>query len=269
VTAREEDGSAEVRGVRLAWDARGPVAGSPFVWAHGLMFSRALERRLHLFGWDAVAEQRRVIAYDARGHGQSTATSDPDDYRWEELATDLLALADALELDRIVGAGSSMGAGTMLHAALAAPERFAALVLVIPPTAWDNRPAQAQLYEVGAQLVRDHGVDHFVELISAMPPPPALATEPDLFHFVPSPPPAALPVVLEGAARTDLPPLDQVATLDQPTLVLAWDGDAGHPLATAERLVDTMPNARLEVAGDLVAVRAWGQSVSAFLGSVE
>lgn len=267
--AAEERGAVEVGEIRLAWDRRGPATGPSFVWAHALLFSRALEDRLRLFGWDAVAAEHRVIRYDARGHGDSTATREADDYRWDALGNDLLGLADALELDRFVGAGASMGVGTVLNAAVAAPDRFSALVLVIPPTAWDTRPAQAQLYEVGAQLVRDHGVDHFAELMAAMPPPPALAAEPDLCRFVPSPPPAALPAVLEGAARTDLPPPDQVAGLRHPTLILAWDGDAGHPLATAERLAALIPDARLEVAADLDAVRAWDRSVAAFLATVD
>ncbi len=42
---------------------------------------------------------------------------------------------------KFVAGGSSMGCATSIYAALLAPERMKALVLVIPPTAWETRAA--------------------------------------------------------------------------------------------------------------------------------
>src|ERR1700747_1629816 len=105
-------------GPKLAVDETGE--GTPVVLLHGLtatrryvvMGSRALERSGH-----------RVIAYDARGHGASSPALARADYGYELLASDLLAVLDALELDRAVLVGASMGAHTAVRLALTNPER--------------------------------------------------------------------------------------------------------------------------------------------------
>src|SRR5919198_151039 len=71
----------------------------------------------------------RTIAYDARGHG---ASSPAPDYAYGALAGDLGAVLDALEVDRAVLAGASMGAHTLLRYALEAPARVAGIVAITP-----------------------------------------------------------------------------------------------------------------------------------------
>ncbi len=53
-----------------------------------------------------------------------------------------------------------------------------------------------------------------------------------------------------------------------PTLVLAWDTDPGHPLSTAEDLVELIPQAELEVAGQLADVVSWTDRVEEFLDRI-
>lgn len=92
--------------------------GIPVVLLHGLtatrryvvMGSRALERSGH-----------RVIGYDARGHGDSLPASEREAYDYVNLARDLEAVMDGLEIERAVLAGASMGAHTILRFALATP----------------------------------------------------------------------------------------------------------------------------------------------------
>ncbi|HEX5225369.1 MAG TPA: alpha/beta fold hydrolase, partial [Solirubrobacteraceae bacterium] len=77
--------------------------GTPVVLLHGLtatrryvvMGSRTLERSGH-----------RVVAYDARGHGRSSPATDRA-YGYEHLAADLLAVLDAVQVERAVLAGAS------------------------------------------------------------------------------------------------------------------------------------------------------------------
>src|SRR5437660_6657448 len=114
-------------GVRLSAEEDGE--GAPVVLVHGLtatrryvvMGSRSLERSGH-----------SVIAYDARGHGQSTPAGDPLAYGYEQLAGDLEALLAAAGVERAVLAGASMGAHTAVRFALRHPERVAALALITP-----------------------------------------------------------------------------------------------------------------------------------------
>ena len=114
-------------GVELSCEQSG--SGCAIVLLHGLsatrryvvMGSRTLER-----------EGYRTIAYDARGHGRSTAAPDPKSYGYERLACDLEAVLDTLGLQRAVLAGASMGAHTAVRFALSHPERVAALGLITP-----------------------------------------------------------------------------------------------------------------------------------------
>src|SRR5690242_4621728 len=103
--------------------------GVPVVLLHGLtatrryvvMGSRSLERSGH-----------RVISYDARGHGRSSPAPERDAYAYDDLGHDLLGVLDDRGLERAVLAGASMGAHTLLWAALQAPERVAGLVVITP-----------------------------------------------------------------------------------------------------------------------------------------
>lgn len=256
--------------MRLSVDVRG--SGPALVWGHGLTSSRRREDELGgLFGWAGLADEGRatVVRYDARGHGESGATPDADDYRWPSLALDQWALVDALGLEHPVLGGASMGAATALHAAMVRGEDVAGLVLVIPPTAWATRRAQAELYEAGAALVEASGAAAFVdEAAAAAPVPTPFRDLPEAPRPVPDVAEDVLPTVLRGAAASDLPELDALRSLDVPAVVLAWAGDAGHPVATAEALAEALPRATLQVADDLATVLAWPERVGELLASI-
>jgi pimeloyl-ACP methyl ester carboxylesterase len=239
--------------------------GPAFVWGHGLTSSRASEDNAGLFDWSSiVAQGRMVVRYDAAGHGETGGPPDVGAYRWPQLATDLLGLLDRLGIERASAGGASMGCATVLHAAVRAPERFDRLALLIPPTAWETRAAQAEQYEASARLVEEAGKAAWLAVAGE-------ALLPEIFADLPPMPFTAdiaedlLPFVLRGAATSDLPAPDQLVTIDQPALVLAWDGDAGHPVSTAERLVELLPRAELHVATRLGDVLAWPTQVADFL----
>jgi 3-oxoadipate enol-lactonase len=239
--------------------------GPPFVWAHGLTSSRANEESGGLFDWaPVVATGRQVIRFDARGHGQTGGPAEPDAYRWPQLATDLLDLLDDLDVERTAAGGASMGCATLLHAALREPARFDRLVLVIPPTAWETRADQAAQYEGSARYVEANGKAAWMAVAQEAPRPAIFADLPP-FPFTADIPEDLLPAVLRGAAASDLPAPDAVATVASPTLVLAWAGDAGHPVSTAERLVELLPDAELHVATRIRDVLGWPAQAAAFL----
>ncbi len=243
----------ELEDALLAYDLRG-ASGPLVAQLHGLMSSRSRDARLGLDLGRALPGHR-ILRHDARGHGESSGSWRPADYTWEALARDFVALLDDIAPEeRVHGVGSSMGAGTLLHAASSDPGRFASLTLITPPTAWATRPNQAGVYRLGAEYVRRQGLSAFVELGRAAPIPPALADAPVTDPAVPE---KLLPTVLRGAALTDLPPIEVVAQIDVPTLILGWVDDPTHPLATAQALADVMPFSRLVVAGSPDEVTAW------------
>jgi len=76
---------------------------------------------------DALSGQFRVLRYDTRGHGASGVT--PGDYTIDQLGGDVLALVDALGIDRFAIAGVSLGGMIAIWLATHAPERVTAAVI--------------------------------------------------------------------------------------------------------------------------------------------
>ena len=72
---------------------------------------------------------RRVIALDNRGHGESTKLYDPSDYHTSKMADDVRALLDHLGIGKVHLLGHSMGGRTVTRFAGLFPER--ALTLTI------------------------------------------------------------------------------------------------------------------------------------------
>lgn len=255
----------DVRGARLSYSDTGG-SGPLTVYAHGLTGSRAKENISGRFDYSAIeATGRRLVRYDARGHGQSSGAPVEDDYAWPNLALDLLALLDALgATDPVSVIGASMGTATILHALTIAPERFDRVVLTCPPTAWETRAAQGDLYRIGAQFAQDNGKAAYAERAASLPRPPLLADLPAAY-LVPDISEALLPTVLRGAAASNVPPPEAIAALRHPTLILAWDGDPGHPVSTAQRLQELIPGSQLHVSMTPAELATWGQRTADFL----
>ncbi|MCW3158718.1 alpha/beta fold hydrolase [Micropruina sonneratiae] len=244
---------ATLTDAELAYDITGK-RGPLVVQLHGLTSSRKRDAQIGLDLGRALRDHR-ILRYDARGHGSSTGSPEAASYTWPRLAGDLLALLDQLAPGEPVhGVGTSMGSATLLHAALRAPDRFASLTLVVPPTAWETRKAQAQRYLANADVVEAHGIEAFVELGATVPDPPALAGAP---QSLPSVEESLLPSVMRGAATSNLPPLQEVAELAVPTLILGWADDPSHPVRTAELLHAAIANSRRVVARTPYGIMAW------------
>jgi pimeloyl-ACP methyl ester carboxylesterase len=242
-------------GPRLAGDAAGD--GPPIVLAHGLTATRrnVVQGSRHL-----LTRGFSLVRYDARGHGESDAPPAPSAYEYADLAGDLEALLDDRGLERVVLAGSSMGAATAVRFALAAPVRVRALVLVTPAYrgAGQLGPDALAHWDGLAAALEAGDVDRFVEAsgAGALPErwrePARLATRQrierhrDLRAVA-----TALRVVPRSEAFPDLTALGEIGV---PALVVGSrdDGDPGHPLATAEEYTRRLPRGELvvEAAGD-------------------
>jgi 3-oxoadipate enol-lactonase len=266
------DAERRVRVADVDLAVRDSASGRPFVWGHGLLSSMAQEDETGMFGWQGLTDATRVVRYDARGHGSSGATTDPDGYTWPSLAGDMLGLLDAVDIDRAVLGGASMGCATAIYAALKAPERVERLVLAIPPTAWATRAAQQRLYKGGAAAVTVTGLHVLVATMRARPAARVPAErypgsrDKSLEHLLRSDR-TTVSRILRGAGRSDLPSPEDLATLRMPTLVLAWEGDPVHPVETARKLADVMPDVTLHVARAGRDLDGWASTVRTFLSA--
>lgn len=259
--------SLSVAGAVLDFDVTAGTVGDgrAVVQLHGLTSSRERDR---LLGLDLCRglplegpDAPRVLRYDARGHGLSTGSDQPEDYRWDRLAEDLITLLDhVFPGEQPCGVGPSMGTGTLLHALVSEPERFCAVTIVAPPTAWETRRSQASTYESQARFIERAGVEAFVEAGRLAPRPAAVADQPDT---VPAVVESLLPTVLRGAALADLPTRRDLAGLETRALILAWTDDATHPLSSAAILHGLLMNSRVVVAETPAEVAAWPELFAA------
>ena len=254
------DLSIDADGVTLSGTEGGE--GTPVVLLHGLtatrryvvMGSRALERSGH-----------RVIAYDARAHGRSDGG---DDYSYERLANDLLAVLDDRGVDRAVLAGASMGAHTLTKFALEHPERVAALVIMTPAYSPEREPG-LERWDRLADGLRRGGVEGFVEAYGT-PRVPEKWHE-TIFRVLQQrlsahEHPEALADALSAVPRSR--PFEDWAELeaiDAPTVVVASrdEVDPEHPFAVGERYAQAIPGARLVSEDEGASPLAWqGAQVS-------
>lgn len=243
----------------LPFENRVQGEGKPFLWAHGLLTCMEAEDCLDWFQWRKFPPSVRLIRYNARGHGRSLASCRAEDYRWQNLATDMLSLADHLGIDRFIAGGASMGACTALFAALQSPERIDGLVLVSPPTAWQTRIKQASQYRRSAWLALLFGGKGLAAL-AAREGQSSLPTWMDvsrsetmrqtfaLWHRYSR---KTLWAIFHGAARSNLPPKPVFRKLaDKAALIIAWPEDTVHPLETAEELHHLLPRSELFIANN-------------------
>jgi pimeloyl-ACP methyl ester carboxylesterase len=103
--------------------------GEPIVLVHGFGSSKEVNWVQPSWLTTLKSAGRRVIAFDNRGHGQSTKLYDPAEYHTTKMAEDVRALLDHLGVPRADVMGYSMGARIAAFLALAHPDRIRSIVL--------------------------------------------------------------------------------------------------------------------------------------------
>jgi 3-oxoadipate enol-lactonase len=228
----------------LAYEVVG--AGPRLVWCHGLASCRAGDRDVI----EALAEHFTVLAYDARGHGESPPVTDPARYSYAALSGDLRGLLDHLGWDRAVLAGSSMGAGTVVRAAMEEPARAAALVMVRPGSAGGPAPEPLRtLFRLGGEAIRAGGWEGAIAFLRTIPEARSVASDPARLAALRAEwsrhDPASIAAALIGIpASAPLTPELDPASIRAPTLVVPGD-DPIHPRWAGEACARLVPGARL------------------------
>jgi pimeloyl-ACP methyl ester carboxylesterase len=225
-----------------------------------------------------LSDAYRLVAPDLRGHGHSQAPPGP--YRMDQMADDLRALLRALEIERVVLAGLSMGGYVAFAFWRIYPHLVRALILADTRAAADTPESRLNRLET-IQRVQAEGTAVVVEgMLPKLLSPLTLAHKPEVVaharRMMSTTSTTGIAGALHGMAeRPDATPL--LATITVPTLIVVGEDDAITPPAEAEAMQSailsahpntTAPLARIPDAGHLAPLEnpaAFNQALRDFL----
>ncbi|MCT8987079.1 alpha/beta fold hydrolase [Shewanella phaeophyticola] len=248
-------------------------SGQALVWAHGLCGCMQSEDAIGVYAWHRFPKKLQLIRYDAVGHGLSDTADNVDDYLWSNLAQNMLSIAQHYHAPKpFMLGGQSMGCASSLFAALAKPDNVKGLVLMTPPVAWQARAEKVDYYHKIAKAARILGGKGLAQMnakhLDKMLPSWIIDAHKHsvlgMLDGLKSMKRHTLNQLFTAAAHNDLPSKQQLATISIPTLILAWQGDEAHPVATAKALSKALPNSTLHVASKMNHVDEWPELISEF-----
>jgi 3-oxoadipate enol-lactonase len=208
-----------------------------------LVLSNSLGATLEM--WEpqiaALSERYRVLRYDTRGHGQSSAPARP--WTLADLGLDVVALLDAIGVGRAHFCGLSMGGATGMWLAIHARARVDRLVLS-NTTPWLGPPETMNARI--AQVLRD-GMQPLVDgILERWFTPEFRACDAATVAAIRQ---VLLATPVEGyagccEALRDMDQRDDLPRITAPTLVIAGTHDPSPTPAAARQWAATIPQAR-------------------------
>jgi len=231
---------ADVNGQRLHYTDTGGD-GPPVVFSHGFL----MDHTMFDAQVAAVRDTHRVITWDERAFGDTEYDGEPFTY-WDS-AADVLGLLDHLGVERAVLAGMSQGGFLSLRAALLAPERVRALVLLDTQAGVDDPDTLAGYRQMLETWTTVGPIDELVDIVANI----IIAEPEENARWI------AIwkerttePLVHAGAClieRDDI--TDRLGEITCPALVVHGTSDTAISMERAEQLA-----AGLSGAGPVVAV---------------
>ncbi|WP_407555835.1 alpha/beta hydrolase [Streptomyces sp. Pv4-95] len=236
----------------MGYDDRG--SGVPLVLLHGHPFDRTMwAPQLAAFGGAGAPPGVRVIAPDLRGYGASTVV--PGVTPLETFARDTAALLDDLGLagERVVLGGLSMGGQIAMEFARLFPGRLRGLLLADTFAQAETAAGKDARNAAADRLLREGLAGYTAEVLDRMIAPYTVTGRPEIAAHVRrmmlGAPPEGAAAALRGRAERP----DYTATLSRlpvPALVVVGRDDTYTPVADAEFLHRTLPDATLAVIED-------------------
>jgi 3-oxoadipate enol-lactonase len=223
-----------VNGVRLAYERRG--TGSPLVLLHGYPLDHHL--------WDEVAplltDTFELILPDLRGFGESSTVD--SFYTMEDIASDIAALLDHLEIEKTAMVGHSMGGYVALAFLRLYPERLTGLGWVSTQVLADAPDRRDGRYKSAAE-VADKGIASVVETMT-----PKFTSDARLQEFARESMERQQPAGYIGALKAMAERLDStplLSSINIPVVIVHGDADLLIPLDRAREVKAALPNAHL------------------------
>ena len=195
---------------------------------------------------DMLKERFKVLRFDTRGHGGSSA---PDgDYTLDQLADDVHGLFQHLGVTRTHWMGLSMGGMIGQAYALKHPGVFASMVLA--DTTSRRAPNAATMWGERMQIARTKGMGALVEpTLSRWFTEPYRASHPEVMQkigrVIGATPAAGYAGCCAAIAQIDF--TERLKTIACPTLVIVGEQDHGTPVAMSEAIRDNLPGAEMLV----------------------
>jgi len=232
----------ELEGVTLEVEDHGH--GVPVVLLHGFPLSSAMWTPIRT----AVEQAARLVTPDLRGFGSSDKPE--RGYSMDELADDVILLADRLDLPRFILGGHSMGGYVALRLAAAHPERLSGLILIDTSASGETPQGKARR-DAAIERIRSGEaaafLDEFFPKIvgeSTLERAPRFAAE--LRALAVGVPDHVLIGCLAGMRdRSDASNL--LSRLDVPALVITGEEDLLAPPEVAANMAAALRRARLAV----------------------
>jgi len=227
----------DVSGEQIHYALEG-AAGKPV-----LVLSNSLGTNFRM--WDAQMPEfqktLQVLRYDTRGHGKSSVTPGP--YSIEQLAKDVIGLADALKVERFHFCGLSMGGMIGMWLAVNAPKRLSKLVLcdtaakIGTAETWNTRIETVR--KDGMKPVAAAAIERWFSLAFRQKNPPSIAsTRKTLEETNPE------GYAANCAAVRDFDFREQLGRIRTPTLVISGTHDPATPPADGQFLASHIQGAR-------------------------
>jgi 3-oxoadipate enol-lactonase len=222
--------------VEVEGDERAPV----------LMLSNSLGTTLHM--WDgqvaSFTKHFRLLRYDRRGHGQSGVPQGP--YTMERLGRDVLAILDALRIEKVNWCGLSMGGMVGQWLGANAPSRVNRLVLTntsshfADKAMWNDRIALVR--EKGLAAFAAPNMERWFTKAFRERAPDVVARTQEMFAATP----------LEGylacaAAVRDMDHRELLPRIKAQTLVIAGKHDPATPPEANEYISKHIPGAQFKL----------------------
>lgn len=198
--------------------------------------------------WDeqlpALVDRFRLIRYDMRGHGKSTAP--PGEFTIEQLGGDALAVLDGASADKAIVCGVSIGGLTSIWLGQHAAHRVSRLVLANTAA----RIGTAEVWSDRIRFVRENGIEITAEhAMLRWFTDEFRAKHPDVvaryLGIARSCPIESYLGACAALRDTDL--RRDLHRVIAPALVVAGSEDVSTTVADSAYLRDNIPNARMEV----------------------
>jgi 3-oxoadipate enol-lactonase len=232
----------------------------------GLLLVNSLGTALDLWEPQAapLATRFRLVRYDQRGHGGTTAPPGP--YTIEALAGDAIELLDRLGLERVSVCGLSIGGAVATWIAVSAPHRVDRLVIAsagprfATPETWVERAATVRAE--GTEAVVDGVIQHWFTPGFAATHPEVVARFRAEFCAVDR---EGYAGCCDALARWDATP--HLGRVLAPTLVISGAEDSVAPPARGRELAEAIPDSRHLVLDDCAHLASANQP-AVFTGAV-